>query len=160
MKRYFSLAATMSPTLTQPLSGPGLERCNSDDCVKRYRSEVESNGWQGSSFQSGRGRARASLKLPKLLNEQLEALKAARFSHAHSLISPFPSPFPPINTGPLEMLSRFAPRAFVAPVRYNVPVRSTAFSPVVRRSVTTDAASSHAEKSEVPSVCISIYLQP
>jgi hypothetical protein len=51
------------------------------------------------------------------------------------------------------MLSRFAPRAFVAPVRYNAPVRATAFSPLVRRTVTTDAASSHAEKSDVPSVC-------
>ena len=52
------------------------------------------------------------------------------------------------------MLSRFAPRAFVAPVRYNAPVRA-AFSPaIVRRGVTTDAASSHAEKSDVPSVCL------
>ncbi|KAI7098981.1 Pyruvate dehydrogenase E1 component subunit alpha [Hortaea werneckii] len=48
------------------------------------------------------------------------------------------------------MLSRFAPRALAAPTRY-APARK-AFSPaVVRRSVTTDAASSHAEKSEVPS---------
>ena len=94
------------------------------------------------------------------LNEQLEALRAARFSHAHSLFSPFTSPFPPTTSGPAAMLSRFAPRAFVAPVRYNVPVRATAFSPVVRRSVTTDAASSHAEKSEVPSVCPRPSLEP
>ncbi|KAK5137935.1 alpha subunit of pyruvate dehydrogenase [Meristemomyces frigidus] len=48
------------------------------------------------------------------------------------------------------MLSRFAPRAFAAPARYNAPVRA-AFTPaVVRRSVTTDAASSHAEKDDVP----------
>ncbi|KAK5114771.1 alpha subunit of pyruvate dehydrogenase [Meristemomyces frigidus] len=48
------------------------------------------------------------------------------------------------------MLSKFAPRTFAAPVRYNAPVRA-AFSPaVVRRSVTTDAASSHAEKADVP----------
>lgn len=49
------------------------------------------------------------------------------------------------------MLSKFAPRAFAAPVRYNAPVRA-AFSPAVRRSVTTDAASSHAEKADVPAV--------
>ncbi|KAK3700571.1 alpha subunit of pyruvate dehydrogenase [Vermiconidia calcicola] len=38
------------------------------------------------------------------------------------------------------MLSRFAPRAFAAPIRRNVPVRA-AFSPIARRAVTTDAAS-------------------
>lgn len=55
------------------------------------------------------------------------------------------------SSGAAEMLSKFAPRAFAAPVRY-APVRP-AFSPaVVRRSVTTDAASSHAERSDVPSV--------
>ena len=55
------------------------------------------------------------------------------------------------------MLSRFAPRAFTAaPVRYNA---ARFASPVMaqrvqsRRSVTTDAASSHVEKSEVPAVC-------
>ncbi|KAK3676178.1 alpha subunit of pyruvate dehydrogenase [Recurvomyces mirabilis] len=48
------------------------------------------------------------------------------------------------------MLSRFAPRAFLAPVRCNAPLRA-AFSPaVVRRTVTTDAASTHAEKSDIP----------
>ena len=59
---------------------------------------------------------------------------------------PYPSTF-----GAVKMLSRFAPRALAAPTRY-APARK-AFSPaVVRRSVTTDAASSHAEKSDVPSV--------
>ncbi|KAH9827700.1 Pyruvate dehydrogenase E1 component subunit alpha, mitochondrial [Teratosphaeria destructans] len=48
------------------------------------------------------------------------------------------------------MLSRFAPRAFTAPVRYNASVRAVVSPAVVRRSVTTDAASSHAEKSDVP----------
>jgi len=57
------------------------------------------------------------------------------------------------------MLSKFAPRAFAAPVRYTASVRATAFSPVVRRSVTTDAASSHAEKSDVPAVRVAIYPQ-
>jgi len=57
------------------------------------------------------------------------------------------------------MLSKFAPRAFAAPVRYTAPVRATAISPVVRRSVTTDAASSHAEKSDVPAVRVAMYPQ-
>ncbi|WPH02978.1 Pyruvate dehydrogenase E1 component subunit alpha, mitochondrial [Acrodontium crateriforme] len=52
------------------------------------------------------------------------------------------------------MLSRFAPRAFTAApsalARRNGPVRAAALTPAVRRSVTTDAASSHAEKSDVP----------
>lgn len=43
------------------------------------------------------------------------------------------------------MLSRFAPRAFAAPVRYN----AARFTPTLR-TVTTDAASTHAEKSEIP----------
>jgi len=43
------------------------------------------------------------------------------------------------------MLSRFAPRAAAAP-------RALRFAPVARRNVTTDAASAHVEKSEVPSV--------
>ncbi|KAK5118313.1 alpha subunit of pyruvate dehydrogenase [Meristemomyces frigidus] len=52
------------------------------------------------------------------------------------------------------MLSKIAPRAFTAPVRYSAyasPVRA-AFSPAVvsRRTVTTDAASTHAEKSDIP----------
>ncbi|TKA73350.1 Pyruvate dehydrogenase E1 component subunit alpha, mitochondrial [Friedmanniomyces simplex] len=51
------------------------------------------------------------------------------------------------------MLSKFAPRAFTVPVRYNAgaPLRA-AFRPAVvaRRTVTTDAASSHAEKADVP----------
>ena len=43
------------------------------------------------------------------------------------------------------MLSRFAPRAAAAP-------RALRFAaPVARRNVTTDAASAHVEKSEVPS---------
>jgi pyruvate dehydrogenase E1 component alpha subunit len=45
------------------------------------------------------------------------------------------------------MLSRFAPRALAAPVRLN----AARFTPAVR-TVTTDAASSHVEKSEVPEV--------
>lgn len=44
------------------------------------------------------------------------------------------------------MLSRFAPRAAAAP-------KALRFAPVARRNVTTDAASSHVDKSEVPSVC-------
>ncbi|KAK3067385.1 alpha subunit of pyruvate dehydrogenase, partial [Teratosphaeriaceae sp. CCFEE 6253] len=50
------------------------------------------------------------------------------------------------------MLTRFAPRAFTAPIRHNAitPIRA-AFSPsLARRTVTTDAASSHADKSDVP----------
>ncbi|KAK0278967.1 alpha subunit of pyruvate dehydrogenase [Friedmanniomyces endolithicus] len=51
------------------------------------------------------------------------------------------------------MLAKFAPRAFSAPVRYNAgaPLRA-AFRPAVvaRRTVTTDAASSHADKEDVP----------
>lgn len=43
------------------------------------------------------------------------------------------------------MLSRFAPRAAAAP-------RALRFAPVARRNVTTDAASAHVDKSEVPSV--------
>ncbi|KAF2159714.1 hypothetical protein M409DRAFT_60634 [Zasmidium cellare ATCC 36951] len=43
------------------------------------------------------------------------------------------------------MLSRFAPRAFAAPVRSN----AARFTPALR-TVTTDAASSHVEKSDVP----------
>jgi len=54
------------------------------------------------------------------------------------------------------MLAKFAPRAFSAPVRYNAgaPLRA-AFRPAVvaRRTVTTDAASSHADKEDVPDVC-------
>jgi len=43
------------------------------------------------------------------------------------------------------MLSRFAPRAAAAP-------RALRFAaPVARRNVTTDAASAHVEKSEIPS---------
>ncbi|EME45319.1 hypothetical protein DOTSEDRAFT_71147 [Dothistroma septosporum NZE10] len=44
------------------------------------------------------------------------------------------------------MLSRLAPRAFAAPVRHNAARLTPA-----ARSVTTDAASSHVEKSDVPS---------
>ncbi|KAK4623646.1 Pyruvate dehydrogenase E1 component subunit alpha, mitochondrial [Fulvia fulva] len=44
------------------------------------------------------------------------------------------------------MLSRFAPRAFAAPIRHN----AARLTPAVR-TVTTDAASSHVEKSDVPS---------
>jgi len=54
------------------------------------------------------------------------------------------------------MISKFAPRAFAAPIRYNAARFN---SPVMaqrvqqsRRNVTTDAASSHVEKSEVPTV--------
>jgi hypothetical protein len=43
------------------------------------------------------------------------------------------------------MLSRFAPRAAAAP-------RALRFAPVARRNVTTDAASAHVDKSEVPTV--------
>ncbi|EMC99387.1 hypothetical protein BAUCODRAFT_31706 [Baudoinia panamericana UAMH 10762] len=55
------------------------------------------------------------------------------------------------------MLSKFVPRAFAAPARFNAAATATPFkaavSPAVavaRRSVTTDAASSHAEKADVP----------
>ena len=60
----------------------------------------------------------------------------------------------PTTRLPRAMLSKFAaPRAFTAPARYNAPIRA-AFNPVVaRRSVTLDAASSHAEKDDVPDVC-------
>lgn len=44
------------------------------------------------------------------------------------------------------MLSRFAPRAAAAP-------KALRLAPVARRNVTTDAASSHVDKNEVPSVC-------
>jgi hypothetical protein len=43
------------------------------------------------------------------------------------------------------MLSRFAPRAAAAP-------RALRFAPVARRNVTTDAASAHVDKSQVPTV--------
>jgi len=43
------------------------------------------------------------------------------------------------------MLSKFAPRAFAAPTRFNAVRRMPAL-----RTVTTDAASSHAEKDDVP----------
>ncbi|GAB7360225.1 hypothetical protein MBLNU230_g7985t1 [Neophaeotheca triangularis] len=53
------------------------------------------------------------------------------------------------------MLSRFAPRAFAAPIRssFAPATRVARQTPALRattRTVTTDAASSHAEKSEVP----------
>jgi pyruvate dehydrogenase E1 component alpha subunit len=49
------------------------------------------------------------------------------------------------------MLSRFAPRALAAPVRLN----AARFTPALR-TVTTDAASSHAEKSDIPEVRMAI----
>lgn len=47
----------------------------------------------------------------------------------------------------VTMLSRFAPRAFTAPIRSNAARLTPAL-----RTVTTDAASSHVEKSDVPEV--------
>jgi len=59
------------------------------------------------------------------------------------------------------MLSRFAPRAFTAaPLRCPAPVRAALRPAVVRRSVTTDAASSHAEKDDVPAVRFSNLCAP
>lgn len=58
-------------------------------------------------------------------------------------------PTSPSNISTRErMISRFARRAFAAPVRLN----ATRVTPALR-TVTTDAASSHVEKSDVPSVC-------
>lgn len=58
------------------------------------------------------------------------------------------------------MLSKFAPRAFTAPVRTAAPLRA-AFSPAVaRRTVTTDAASSSVDKSQVPDVGLPLTLLP
>lgn len=53
------------------------------------------------------------------------------------------------------MLSRFAPRAFTAaaPIRYNAARFASPVMAQSKRTVTTDAASSHVEKSEVPKVC-------
>lgn len=54
------------------------------------------------------------------------------------------------------MLSRFAAHAVkAAPLRSQAPLRAAIRPAVVRRSVTTDAASSHAEKDDVPAVCLS-----
>lgn len=51
------------------------------------------------------------------------------------------------------MLTRFAPRALTATVRSN----AARYAPAIR-TVTTDAASSHVDKSDVPSVCGSCEL--
>lgn len=72
--------------------------------------------------------------------------------HLLHLHRPPPSllPLPPsciFSRGAVTMLSRFAPRAFAAPVRSN----AARFTPALR-TVTTDAASSHVEKSDVPEV--------
>ena len=53
------------------------------------------------------------------------------------------------------MLSKFAPRAaFAAPLRSAYTPITTTRAAFARRTVTTDAASSHADKSDVPSVHI------
>ena len=90
-----------------------------------------------------------------LAGERVRCCVASTLSPSQSTFSSPPSVYPQhcLAFHTAAMLSRFAPRAWTAPVRSSVAAPAR-FAPVVRsvRTVTTDAASSHAEKDDVPTV--------
>jgi hypothetical protein len=127
-----SLGALDCLEFTEDDSKRVLGRCRIENC-----SVTSLGGKKSESVEKLRG----LLQLPQSPNRRLDQKLSA---HSPS------RPSSPHNSS--VMLSRFAPRSLTSSVRRAAfqPIR---VAPQVLRTVTTDAASAHAEKDDVPSVC-------